>query len=91
MLFNNLLTNAIKYTTNNGQIWVELNATSLHIKNTGLNALDQQSLFQRFAVSSTETTSSGLGLAIVKEICKRYKWKLEYRFENGEHIFSVLF
>lgn len=91
MLFNNLLTNAIKYTANNGQIWVELNATSLHIKNTGLNALNQQSLFQRFAVSSTETTSSGLGLAIVKEICKRYKWKLEYRFENGEHIFSVLF
>lgn len=91
MVFNNLLTNAIKYTANNAQIWVELNATSLHVKNAGLKALDQQRLFQRFAISSTETTSSGLGLAIVKEICNRYKWRLEYRFENEVHIFSVLF
>ena len=47
--------------------WVELNATSLHIKNMCLNALNQQSLFQRFAVSLTETTTSGLGLALVRE------------------------
>lgn len=91
ILLNNLLTNAIRHTPKGGQIIMQLTTTTLQIQNTGTAALDKQKLFERFAVSSSETASSGLGLAIVKEICNRYQWQISYSFENNFHSFSITF
>jgi two-component system, OmpR family, sensor histidine kinase ArlS len=91
ILLSNLLTNAIRHTSEGTQIIIRLKDNTLQIQNTGTQALNTGKLFERFAVSSSETTSSGLGLAIVKEICNRYQWQINYTFENNLHSFSVGF
>jgi len=90
-LINNLLSNAIRHTTQNGEIIMEWSKNGFSFKNSGKEALSQDSLFKRFSISTTETTNSGLGLAIVKEICRQNGWEIRYRFENSFHNFSIAF
>lgn len=90
-LLNNLLTNAIRHTPINGLVTIALEGKTLVFRNSGTVALRKDNLFERFSVSSSDTTNSGLGLAIVKEICNRYQWKITYAFENNFHSFSVAF
>lgn len=90
-LVNNLLSNAIRHTIMGGEIAVSLSERTLIFKNTGKEKLDEESLFKRFSISTTETTNSGLGLAIVKEICKQNGWSINYNFSDSAHIFSVRF
>jgi signal transduction histidine kinase len=91
ILINNLLINAIVHDTGQSIIHVELSGKTLTFSNTGKTALNNEKLFERFAVSSSQTTNSGLGLAIVKEICNRYGWQIQYAFQNDLHSFSVTF
>ncbi|MFC5624213.1 sensor histidine kinase [Algoriphagus winogradskyi] len=88
---NNLLSNAIRHTSKNGEVSVEWDETGFSFKNSGNEALNQDLLFKRFSISTTETTNSGLGLAIVKEICKQNGWDINYNFLDHFHIFSVRF
>lgn len=88
-LVNNLLSNMIRHTATGGTIRVELGEGKLIFSNSGLEALEREFLFKRFAISTTATTSSGLGLAIVKEICVVNGWEISYSFENLQHIFSI--
>jgi signal transduction histidine kinase len=88
-LVNNLLSNMIRHTASGGKIHVKLLEGRLIFSNSGLGALQKEFLFKRFAISTTETTSSGLGLAIVKEICLVNGWEIHYNFENFHHIFSI--
>jgi len=90
ILVNNLLVNAIRHNTGNN-IRVQLNKNILTFSNSGEQALNNDSLFKRFTVSSSENTNSGLGLAIVKEICNRYNWQISYSFSNNLHAFSIKF
>ncbi len=91
ILITNLLINSIRHNEINGKIIIEVKAQSISISNSGNVPLDSIAIFQRFVVSSSETTNSGLGLSIVKEICKRYNWQIEYSFSNQLHIFLVKF
>lgn len=91
ILISNLLINAIVHNVENGKINIDFSAKTLTVSNTGKTALNNKKLFERFAVSSSETANSGLGLAIVKEICNRYQWQISYTFENGFHSFAVQF
>ncbi|WP_192085385.1 HAMP domain-containing sensor histidine kinase [Algoriphagus sp. Y33] len=88
-LINNLLSNAIRHTSDNGEVMVEWDTYGFSFKNSGKEALNQELLFKRFSISTTETTSSGLGLAIVKEICKQNGWEVSYEFSDFFHVFSV--
>jgi signal transduction histidine kinase len=91
ILVNNLLINAIIHNTEQGKIQISFSDKTLTVSNTGKTPLNNEKLFERFAVSSSQTTNSGLGLAIVKEICNRYQWKINYAFENNFHSFAVKF
>ena len=91
ILISNLLINATIHNALNGTILINLNNNMLTVSNTGNSSLDPNKLFERFAVSSSQTTNSGLGLAIIKEICNRYQWQISYSFENKLHSFSVRF
>ena len=91
ILINNLLINAIVHNTREGVIQVEFSGRTLTVSNTGKTALNNEKLFERFAVSSSQTASSGLGLAIIKEICNRYGWQIQYAFQNNLHSFTVTF
>jgi signal transduction histidine kinase len=89
VLINNLLINAIRHTSNDASIFVELTEKSLKISNSGTNELDKNLLFKRFSRSSADNNGSGLGLAIIKEICKFQNWTIDYRFENNNHLFVI--
>lgn len=91
ILLNNLITNAIRHSSNNSTIAITLSGHTLAIANDGKSQLKQEQLFKRFAGTSSQTPGTGLGLALVKQIVQRYNWKITYAFENSRHIFSVHF
>jgi signal transduction histidine kinase len=90
ILLTNLLVNAIRHNIEKGMIGIEYQAPVFKIYNSGINPLNQDTLFRRFGSASTQSPNSGLGLAIVKEICNRYGWKISYHFENNLHCFSIV-
>ena len=91
VLFNNLTTNVIRHGNQDDALQINLIGNKLTFSNTGTGSLNQENLFVRFGISSSETTNSGLGLAISKEICERYNWKITYQFNNKRHDFSIEF
>lgn len=91
VLINNLIINAIRHTSPGGAIRVGLSKSGFEIRNSGGQALNSDLLFKRFSRMSADNSGSGLGLSIVQEICRLHGWQVTYSFENGEHIFSVIF
>ena len=92
ILFDNLLSNALKYATPHTPIRVALHTQFLSIQNEGERAILQpDQLFNRFYKESDEIKSTGLGLAIVKKICDLYGFRPSYSYENGTHCFKILF
>lgn len=91
-LVSNLLKNAIRHNVDNGQISISLSADLLEISNSGkpLN-VKPESLFERFAKDSVESSGSGLGLAIVRQVCDANSWGVNYIYNNKRHTFRVNF
>nr|WP_295871306.1 hybrid sensor histidine kinase/response regulator [uncultured Chitinophaga sp.] len=72
-IFNNLLSNSIKYSTNNTEVRVVLKKGdtfwTLEITNTGkIDPMIARAAFERFVGKSENDSSSGLGLAITKHL-----------------------
>jgi signal transduction histidine kinase len=93
-VWENLLTNAIKYNYENGTIGIELIATDAEaavvIKNSGMS-LTQKELgrvfdrFYRADVSRARSVEgSGLGLSIVKSIIDLHDGKVDIKSKEGE-------
>ncbi|QNK64328.1 HAMP domain-containing histidine kinase [Pedobacter sp. PAMC26386] len=91
VLINNLLINAIRHNSMEGQIIAELSQHELRVINTGSHPLEKEKLFRRFSTTSTVTPGSGLGLAIIKQICDLYQWQVSYNFTDNQHIFIISF
>ncbi|MCK5148246.1 hybrid sensor histidine kinase/response regulator [bacterium] len=82
IIFNNLISNAVKYNKDNGSVDVYLdkvdNLITIKVKDTGIgmNAEEQATLFQEFTrIKNAQTrniTGSGLGLTILKKITALY-------------------
>lgn len=91
ILLNNLLINAIRYSTESGNIELTLLSDHLIISNNGPGPLEQDQLFKRFGNASSQKPGTGLGLAIVREICVRYNWEIRYNYHNSFHQFLIRF
>lgn len=91
ILINNLLSNAIRHSKPDCQIFVHLNGKHFSIANTGDSTLDTEQLFRRFASASKHTPGTGLGLSIVDQICKHSGWVVTYSYHHNLHIFSIDF
>lgn len=91
ILINNLLTNAIRYTAGKSKILIFLEENILRIENDGVESLRAEQVFKRFATASSQSPGTGLGLALVQQICERYQWKADYKFDRGRHVFTVIF
>lgn len=92
ILCNNLISNAIKYTSKNGSILINLKNNSLVISNSGNEPLHHpEKLFLRFYRESYNNHSTGLGLAIVKKICDFYGYSLSYYYKEQKHYFTIKF
>ncbi|MGI9583143.1 sensor histidine kinase [Chryseobacterium sp. RRHN12] len=91
ILINNLIINAIRHTSPEGSVSIELNQSFFEVSNSGTEKLSTEALFKRFSKFSADNNGSGLGLSIIQEICRLHQWMISYRFENGLHIFTVKF
>ncbi|GAB4094386.1 sensor histidine kinase [Flaviaesturariibacter terrae] len=90
VLLNNLLSNAWRHSRPGTLLQIRLTAGMLGIANEAQgSALDEDLLFQRFAMPDSEGGGTGLGLALVREICRVSGFSASYRFEAGHHWFTI--
>ena len=78
-----ILNNAVKFSTENGEIKIMLANNKLLIKNTGSSILEEDIpyIFHKFYKARNENNKegTGLGLAIAKEIALRHKMDISAR------------
>tara|TARA_R110002049_G_scaffold301166_1_gene493053 strand:+ start:15715 stop:19731 length:4017 start_codon:yes stop_codon:yes gene_type:complete len=102
MIFTNIISNAIKYTTNNGKINVvakiadKLDAKhrallTITVTDTGKGMTDEEisKVFTPFYTTETQdiqTDGSGLGLALVKSLVTFLEGSIEIKNENGSTV-----
>lgn len=91
-IFNNLVSNAIRYNKEGGTLTVTLAGgehPALAVADTGVGIAeeDKDRIFDRFYTVDKSHNGGGggfgLGLAIVKKLCKRAGWKLSVESELG--------
>lgn len=87
----NLLTNAIRYTPEGGQIWLrteqegDLATLIVADQGKGIAAEDQQRIFERFGrVDPTEPGGSGLGLYIARRLARAMNGELSVDSAPGQ-------
>lgn len=89
ILLNNLLSNAVRHSADEGEIKVVLKQGILKISNTSNgNGLDVSKLFNRFYKEAQHSPHNGLGLSIVKQICDQSGIKISYDFYDQHHNFT---
>lgn len=94
--FENLLTNAIKYSELSGQISIEISDNEYTIKNQcsdllQLNTDDLCKPFIKGDESRSGKNGSGLGLSIVKNITDAHGYKLSLNYEKGQFTAKIVF
>lgn len=93
-IIDNLITNAIKFSSRNSTVDVAAGKSNNHIwisikdQGQGFSDKDKRDLFQKFKKLSSQPTagesSNGLGLAIVKTLVDRMKGSIELNSEKGK-------
>ncbi|MDB4291800.1 HAMP domain-containing histidine kinase [Maribacter sp.] len=92
VLCNNLVSNALKHSDQDGLIEIRFMENVCSISNSGSKPLEHpENLYSRFYRESEAVKSTGLGLAIVKRICDIYQFKIAYTFEGSQHVFTIKF
>jgi signal transduction histidine kinase len=91
ILLNNLLSNASRHNIKGGSVDIHLQDRQLSVANTGmLKALDPNKVFQRFYKEQAHSQHNGLGLSIIKQICEQSHIHIGYSYENGNHVFRLV-
>lgn len=88
-LVANLLKNAYVHTPEGGGVEVSVSGRTLTVANSGEAPLDAAHIFDRFYQGTKKEGSTGLGLALVSAVGRYYGLRVEYRFGDGRHRFSV--
>ncbi|MDP2965868.1 MAG: ATP-binding protein, partial [Pelolinea sp.] len=93
-VFDNIISNAIKYSPQGSSIYVSLDSTNGYVRvsvrdeGPGISREEQGKLFHEFQRLSSKPTggekSTGLGLAIVKKIIDYHKGKIEVESQPGK-------
>lgn len=84
-LFDNLISNAIKYNKKGGFIALTLEKGTFSIENSGdlIKRENVDKIFERYARFGADTGGFGIGLSLVKKICDEYG--IEISVEGGEN------
>lgn len=98
MLLANLLKNAFVHNNDGGKIVVESSASRFSIANDGQpQPLDSNKIFEPFYHGENNDqkqcenrSSTGIGLALVRAICTQGGLAVDYRFDEGRHVFSIV-
>lgn len=88
ILFNNLLSNAVRHNYQGGSVWVKSSVNAILIINTGRSEELDEKHFQRF-YKSADSEGTGLGLAICREISAQYGYQFTYEMIAGNHHFKL--
>ena len=72
-VMHNLLSNACKYNSKQGRVWVYAKNRTLYVQDSGSGIKNPERIFER---SYSEQNSSGLGLDIVKRLCEAMDIKI---------------
>jgi len=92
ILINNLMQNAVRHTTNGGEIIIALTHEALFISNSSEgDPLNPSEIFKRFSKGAESKDSIGLGLSIAQQIVKVSRMELIYDFKNKLHVFALIF
>jgi two-component system, sensor histidine kinase and response regulator len=101
IIFNNLISNAVKYNKTGGKVSVSVDCNDndllLSVKDTGIgmSEADRETIFNEFSRIKNEQTrnisGSGLGLSIVKKVVELYHGVINVESIQGKgSIFTVL-
>ena len=92
VLCDNLISNAIKYSTAKKAVRISIEDKTLTVFNEGGDPLrNPEKLFTRFYRETAQTKSTGLGLAIVQKICDLYGYRPSYTYVDHRHAFKIDF
>jgi two-component system OmpR family sensor kinase len=85
-VFNNLVSNAIKYNKMGGKIDIYLINKILTIKDTGIGIQEEKikNIFDRYYRATSEQGGFGIGLNIASKICKYYNIKITVDSKQNE-------
>ena len=91
-VFNNLVSNAIKYNKMGGKLEIVLNKNILSIKDSGIGIADEKikNIFNRYYRATSQQGGFGIGLNIVNKICKLYNIKIAVKSKLGEGTVFIL-
>lgn len=99
IIFNNLISNAIKYNKNNGYVKIktkkEKDFVIVEIEDSGIGIKEKDLpyIFERFyradSSRSKETNGTGIGLAVVKELIEALSGKIEVESNESGSIFKI--
>lgn len=90
VLISNLLSNAVRFNTDNGFIKCHVDSSNLIISNSGLPlSINPEDLFKRFYKGTDNPQSVGLGLSIVKKITDGYGMSIIYKNYGTIHEISI--
>ncbi len=90
IVLKNLLRNAVSYGAIEGPIRIKTDENKLMVSNYGPpQDVPPDKMFQRFFRNNHSNASLGLGLSLVKKICDISGLKVDYRYEDDQHIFQV--
>jgi signal transduction histidine kinase len=92
LLFENLISNAIKHNIDGGFINISFLENQFSISNSGnpLN-VSPDLLFNRFVKNNPASDSLGLGLAMVKQICASYNFDVSFSSAENLHSIKITF
>lgn len=90
IVLSNIISNAVKYTNENGKINIGIYKNSLYIENTFNNEeqLDIDSILNS-NFDLNKKNSNGLGLYIVKNILRNYKIKNQFKKRDNFIVFLI--
>lgn len=92
-IFDNILSNAIKYCDENSVISINLNGKSLSIQNFGktIPGANQMKIYEKFTRFDKEKGGFGIGLSIVKKFADELNFKISLKSENSSTTFTLWF
>ena len=85
-VFNNVLSNAIKYNKKAGFINIDLNQKELIIQDSGIGIAESKikDIFTRYYRATNDNGGFGIGLNIVQNICQEYEIKVNVQSKLKE-------
>ncbi|CUU84663.1 HAMP domain-containing histidine kinase [Campylobacter hyointestinalis subsp. hyointestinalis] len=92
LAIKNLIDNALKY-SDDKHAFIICDDDGIQIKNRGQKLEKSIEYYKQAFIRDTSSKNSGMGLGlyIIEHICDMHKFNLEYKYEDGYHIFCIKF